>query len=59
MEALLQRLAPGVEDGDAANLPPEVAGIGPEGGERLPCRLEQEPIEDPGIALSEGVQVMR
>jgi len=56
---LLQRLAPGVEDGDSPDLAPEVPGIGPEGGEGGPRGVEEEPIQDPGITLRERVQGMR
>ena len=56
---LLQRLAPGVEDGNAADLASEVPGIGPEGGEGLPRGGEEEPIQHAGVPLGEGVQGMR
>ena len=59
VEVLFQRLAPGVEEGDPADFASQVARICPEGDERLPRRVEEEIVEDPGVALRQRVEGMR
>jgi hypothetical protein len=52
---LLQGLAPGVEDRQAADLATQVAGVVPKRREGLPRGLEQEGVEHPGVPLGQRV----
>jgi hypothetical protein len=56
MQVLGEILAPGMEDRGAADVTTEVARIAAKGGERRGDRVEEQCIEDPGIALRERVQ---
>src|SRR5438309_6293390 len=56
MQVLGEILAPGMEDRRAADVTTEVARIAAKGGERRGDRVEEQRIEDPGIALRERVQ---
>ena len=59
MEVLRQILPPGVQDGRAAEVAAEMAGIAAEGGEGVGGGVEEEGVEEPGVALREGVEGMR
>src|SRR2546422_10391425 len=59
MQVLGEILAPGMEDRGAADVTTEVARIAAKGGERRGDRVEEQRIEDPGIALRERVQGVR
>src|SRR5262245_50674378 len=45
MRMMLEVLTPGVQDGGDADVGPEMLGIGGDGGDRLGCRREQQPID--------------
>jgi hypothetical protein len=53
---LRQILAPGVEDGRAAEITAERAGIAAEGGEGVRGGVEEEGVEEAGGAWREGIE---
>ena len=59
MQVLGEILAPGMEDGRAADVTAEVARIAAKGGQRGGDGAEQERVDHAGIALGERVQGMR
>ena len=50
MRVMDERLAPGVEDGEEADLGAEVAGVGGDGAQRLGNGPEEETVDD-GLVL--------
>jgi hypothetical protein len=59
MQVLGEVLAPGMEDGRAAEVTAEMARIAAKGGQRGGDGAEQERVDHAGIALGERVQGMR
>jgi hypothetical protein len=51
VEMLVQVLPPGMEDHSGPEVPTQPAGVTPKGVQRVPRGLEEERIEDTGIAL--------
>ena len=59
VEMLGEILSPRVQDRGAAEVAAEMAGIAPEGGQGVGDGVEEQRVEDAGIALSERVKRMR
>jgi len=58
MLMLLKRLPPGMEHQGEADLPAEPSGITAKGLQGGGGALEEEAVEDLGIALSQGIELM-
>ena len=56
---MVQLLAPGVEDGEAADLGPEMLGVPSDVLERLGDRAKEQAIEWAWILKHQGTQVVR
>jgi len=56
MEMLIQILSPGMEDHGGSEVPAQPAWVPPKGVQRVPRALEEEGIEDTGIALGHGIE---
>jgi len=59
VEMLGEILSPGVQDRRAAEVAAEMAGIAPEGGQGVGDGVEEQRVEDAGIALGERVERVR
>jgi len=56
MEMLIQILPPGMEDHGGSDVPTQPARVLPKGVQRVPRALEEEGIEDMGIALGHRIE---
>jgi hypothetical protein len=56
MEMLVQVLPPGMEDHGGSEVPTQPARVTPKGVQRVPRALEEEGIEDTGIALGHRIE---